>query len=50
MQIPHEVKAIDDLHCLWGSTPNALGIWATPIATDDLDSGMGLKPLRDRGD
>jgi hypothetical protein len=47
--MPHDVKAIDDLHRLWGSTPHALGIWATSIATDALATWMGLKPWRDGG-
>jgi hypothetical protein len=41
------VEPIDDLDRLGRPLPNALGIEATPIAADDLDSGMCLQPLRD---
>jgi hypothetical protein len=41
------VKAIEDLHRLGCAVPNPLGIEATPVATDDLDTGMRLQPLRD---
>jgi hypothetical protein len=46
-QILHHVETINDLYRLWRPVPNPLSIQATAIATDDLDTRMGLKPLRD---
>jgi hypothetical protein len=43
------VEPIDDLDGLRRPLPNALGVQPAAIAADDLDTGMRLQPLRDRG-
>jgi hypothetical protein len=43
------VEPIDDLDRLWGPVSNPFGIEPTPIAADDLDTGVRLQPLRNRG-
>ena len=46
-QMVHQVKAVDDLHGLRRTVPNALGRQATAVAADDLDTRMRLQPLGD---
>jgi len=49
-QILHQVEMIDGLDRLWRPVPNPLGVEATPIAADDLDTGMRLQPRRNGWD
>jgi hypothetical protein len=48
-QVRHQVEPIDDLDRLGRPLPNPLSIEATAIAADDLDTGVRLQPLCDRG-
>jgi len=42
------METIDDLHRVGGPLANAVRIQGAPIATDHFDTGMCLKPLRNR--
>jgi hypothetical protein len=44
--ILQQVKAVRDLDCLGGALTGAVRIGFRPIACNDLDSRMSLKPLR----
>jgi hypothetical protein len=42
------MKAVHDLHGVWRSSANALGVQVAPITTDDGDRRMFGEPSRDR--
>ena len=46
-KVAEQMPSVRHLHCIRCSLTNAVGISASAITGDDLDTGMGAQPLRD---